>query len=71
VLAQAHGLVARLSVPYQNALVRANVPVFGLAYGKDFKEYRVEYGEGSNPSEWKVTERVESNCPVQSCQGER
>jgi RHS repeat-associated protein len=54
VLAQAHGLVARLSVPYENALVRANVPVFGLAYGKDFKEYRVEYGEGSNPRDWKV-----------------
>lgn len=52
VLAQAHGLVARLSVPFQNALVRANVPVFGLAYGKDFKEYRVEYGEGSSPSQW-------------------
>lgn len=46
------GLIARISVPYTDALVRANIPIFGLAYGKDFKGYRVEYGEGKNPNEW-------------------
>lgn len=49
---RADSLYARISIPYSNALVRGNVPIFGLAYGKDFKEYRVEYGEGREPTEW-------------------
>jgi len=28
------------------------VPFFGLAYGKEFKQYRLEYGEGPDPVEW-------------------
>ncbi|MBW2661547.1 MAG: hypothetical protein JRD93_06080 [Deltaproteobacteria bacterium] len=47
-----YGLTAKIEVPYQDSLVRGNVPVFGLAYGKNFKEYRVEYGEGRDPAEW-------------------
>jgi RHS repeat-associated protein len=46
------GKVAKLVVPYENALVRADVPVFGLAFGKNFREYRLEYGEGTDPAEW-------------------
>ena len=46
------GLVAMISVPCEDSLVRANVPIFGQAHGKAFKEYRVEYGAGENPSEW-------------------
>jgi len=49
-----NGLVGEILVPFDGALVRANVPIFGRAYGKNFKEYRVEYGEGSNPTEWIV-----------------
>ncbi len=45
-------LVAHLSVPYDESLVRAHVPVFGLAYGKDFSGYSVEYGAGRQPTEW-------------------
>jgi hypothetical protein len=32
--------------------LRSDIPIFGVAGGKDFKEYRVEYGKGNNPSEW-------------------
>ena len=32
--------------------MRADVPVFGLAYGSDFKRYVLEFGQGSNPTEW-------------------
>jgi RHS repeat-associated protein len=45
-------LYAKFSMPYENCLIRANVPISGYAYGKNFKEYRVEYGVGKNPSEW-------------------
>jgi hypothetical protein len=45
-------LVASITVPDEDALVRANVPIFGLAHGENFREYRVEYGEGIEPSEW-------------------
>ncbi|MDP3981373.1 MAG: LamG-like jellyroll fold domain-containing protein [Chlamydiota bacterium] len=54
---EAFGLFAQIKVPYTDALVRANVPVFGLAYGEDFKEYRVEFGEGTEPKEWHVIKR--------------
>jgi RHS repeat-associated protein len=47
-----NSLYANISVPNEASLVRASVPIFGQAYGKDFKEYRVEFGEGKNPSEW-------------------
>ncbi len=45
-------LIAKISVPYENSLVRGWVPVFGLACGKDFKDYTVEYGEGKEPTVW-------------------
>jgi len=45
-------LIARLSMPYNNALVRGDVPVFGVAAGTDFDVYRVEYGAGLSPKEW-------------------
>ena len=46
-------LTCKIQVPFPNSLVRADVPVFGLAYGKDFKGYKLEYGEGLNPTTWK------------------
>lgn len=46
------GLRARIEVPLEGSLVRADVPVFGLAYGNDFQNYRVEYGQGEVPAEW-------------------
>jgi len=47
-----NGLIAKIFVPSEDSLVRANVPICGVAYGESFKEYRVEYGEGKEPSEW-------------------
>ncbi len=52
VVAPGGKLRARISVPYDGALVRANVPIFGLAYGEEFVEYRIEYGEGTKPGKW-------------------
>ncbi|HHI94797.1 MAG TPA: hypothetical protein ENK04_15045 [Gammaproteobacteria bacterium] len=48
----AKGLIATIEVPYPQAMVRGNVPIFGLAHGKNFKQYRVEFGAGENPTEW-------------------
>ncbi len=48
----AKGLIATIEVPYPQAMVRGDVPVFGLAHGKNFKQYRVEYGAGENPNQW-------------------
>ncbi len=45
-------LVASLSAPYTEGLVRGNVPIFGLAFGTNFKQYTVQYGKGSHPGEW-------------------
>ena len=45
-------LVAKISLPWDNSLVRGDVPIFGLACGGDFKEYRLEYGKGECPAEW-------------------
>ena len=46
------GPVAKISLPWDQSLVRADVPVFGLAYGRDFKRYVVEFRQGSKPTEW-------------------
>jgi RHS repeat-associated protein len=49
-----NNLQAQITVPCQEALVRGDVPIFGLAYGKNFREYRVEIGEGAEPKEWLI-----------------
>lgn len=50
-------IAATLSMPYDNALVRADVPVFGVATAERFKEYRVEYGLGPAPAAWHLIAR--------------
>jgi PKD repeat protein len=45
-------LVAKIVVPANGNLVRADIPVFGLAFGKQFKSYRLEFGVGNAPSRW-------------------
>jgi hypothetical protein len=47
-------LAGQITVPIAGALLRADIPIFGVAGGIDFQEYRVEYGEGSNPTEWQL-----------------
>ena len=58
------GPVAIVSFPYEDALVRANVPVFGLAYGGTFESYKLEFGQGNDPQEW--TRFQESTSPQSS-----
>ncbi|WP_454061552.1 hypothetical protein [Candidatus Nitrospira salsa] len=53
---EVNGLVGEILIPGHAALVRANVPIFGRAYGENFKEYRVEYGQGEDPTDWTVIE---------------
>lgn len=45
-------LVAKIAVPTDGALVRGDVPIYGLAYGQNFYEYVLEYGIGNNPEQW-------------------
>lgn len=45
-------LAAKIAIPIGDALLRSDIPIFGVAEGQDFREYRVEYGEGRNPTEW-------------------
>jgi len=47
-------LFGKISPPIDNALLRSDIPIYGVAGGTDFKEYRVEYGEGTNPSRWNL-----------------
>ena len=54
--AEVPGLVGEILIPRDGALVRANVPIFGRAYGDRFKEYRIEYGQGVAPHEWIILE---------------
>ncbi|MDP6356510.1 MAG: PA14 domain-containing protein [Planctomycetota bacterium] len=43
---------ARISFPFDKGMVRANVPVFGVAWARDFESYIVEFGEGTEPEKW-------------------
>lgn len=45
-------LAARIDVPIDHALLRSDIPIFGVAGGSQFKAYRVEYGEGKSPAKW-------------------
>ncbi len=47
-----HPLVARIDVPAQGAIVRADVPIFGSACGSNFKRYSLQVGKGTHPIEW-------------------
>ena len=49
-------LVARIKSPWPNSLLRSDIPIFGVASGNDFSHYKVEFGKGSNPSEWHIVE---------------
>lgn len=49
-------LIARIKTPWPNSLLRSDIPIYGIASGKDFSRYRVEYGEGMDPSKWYLIE---------------
>ncbi len=52
-------LRAKITVPYPYSLIRGDVPIYGFACGEGFKEYKLEYGEGENPQEWKLIVKSE------------
>ncbi len=54
--AESRGLISEILIPGNGALVRANVPIFGRAYGENFHDYRVEYGQGPDPTDWTIIE---------------
>ena len=62
----AGGLIARIAVPVEGALLRSDIPFFGEAGGVGFKEYRVEYGEGSNPAKWTLIQASTAPQPTNS-----
>ena len=54
--ATSSSLVARIMVPVENALLRSDIPIYGVAGGTNFADYRVEYGEGYKPEQWHLIE---------------
>lgn len=46
------GLVATIGFPQDGSLVRGQVPIWGEAGGARFASYRLEYGRGSEPTQW-------------------
>jgi hypothetical protein len=54
-------LAAKITIPVTNALVRSDVPIYGVAGGRQFQSYRVAYGAGINPRSWHTIEQ--SNTP--------
>ncbi|MEW6584309.1 MAG: RHS repeat-associated core domain-containing protein [Nitrospirota bacterium] len=49
-------LIAGIKVPWIDSLLRSDIPIYGIASGKDFSRYRIEYGEGMNPATWHLIE---------------
>ncbi len=45
-------LNGRIVFPAEASLIRAEIPIFGLAFGPDFDSYTVEYGRGKAPERW-------------------
>jgi len=54
-------LSAAIVIPSDNCLLRADIPIYGIAGGTNFKRYLLEYGPGNNPNEWHLIE--ESQVP--------
>lgn len=50
----AQPLTAKVEIPYPDSIVRGDIPVFGKAYGRDFKEFILDYGEGKDPKKWTI-----------------
>lgn len=45
-------LFGRIIIPFANSLLRSDIPIYGVAGGKCFKKYKVEYGSGKTPDTW-------------------
>ena len=55
-------LQAKIKVPWSQSILRSDIPIFGVANGTQFAEYRVEFGPGANPASWRTL--VESDKPA-------
>lgn len=47
-----NSLNTKIKIPVDGALLRSDIPIFGEAYGSNFKKYKVEYGAGKEPNKW-------------------
>ncbi len=61
-------LIGEIIVPLENCLLRSDIPIYGIAAGRDFLNYRVEYGKGERPSKWYIIDKSEklqtkNDCP--------
>ena len=59
---QQSGLLAGITLPSDNAMVRGVVPINGYAAGSDFDHYEVDYGQGNSPKSW--TSLTSRNTPT-------
>ena len=54
------GLTAAIAIPSDGCLLSSDIPIYGVAGGKGFQSYRVEYGAGRDPDEWHVIAESET-----------
>ena len=45
-------IIAKIRVPYENALVSHTIPIIGTASANNFSQYNVEFGAGYDPTKW-------------------
>ena len=55
----AGSLTAQITVPQEGSLVRGVLPLIGVAAGKDFDHFSLDYGSGGQPTSW--TSIVDTN----------
>jgi RHS repeat-associated protein len=58
-------LSCKITIPLSRCLLRSDIPIFGVAGGRNFQSYRVEFGKGTNPEKWTIIEQ--SNMPQNTC----
>jgi subtilisin family serine protease len=52
----------KITSPSSNDIINGTIDIYGMAWGDDFTDYVVEYGQGDDPIEW--TEIYTSSVPV-------
>jgi len=57
-------LSAAICIPTDSCLLRSDIPIYGVAGGRQFDHYRVEFGRGTDPSTWFLIE--ESSIPKET-----
>lgn len=52
-------LLSYIDVPIDSSMLRSDIPIFGVAGGKHFNFYKVEYGRGFKPAKWNLIKSSE------------